>query len=363
MHEREVRVAIAFKNFASWTGISHIGLCVAALTNARVLNQFGIHATVFPVKHNIDLVNSIIEYNKEHKHPLTHVIISAPWLSRHDMESLIKGFPDINFVIESHSNVGFLQADPHGMRLLLDALELSRRHRNIRVGGNSIRFVRWMERVYGQKIVYLPNLYPLSIHREKAWDGRSCIKIGIFGAIRPLKNFMTAAAAAVAIHKKLDVPVEIHMSFGGEGDGGDVGRAIVAMCHEVKGVKLVKHPWKPWENFIENVGQMDLLLQPSYTESFNMITADGISCGVPSVVSSAITWVPSYWQADSDDAMDVAEVGVFLLQNPTSIRDGIRAIKKQNKFGVKQWVKYFDSTLDKPHRSWYSCLVRWLENK
>ena len=88
------------------------------------------------------------------------------------------------------------------------------------------------------------------------------------------------------------------------------------------------------------VGEMDLLLQPSYTESFNMITADGIVCGVPSVVSSAITWAPKEWRADSDDAMDIAKVGISILNNPHAIHEGVAAIKRQNENGLRQWMYY-----------------------
>lgn len=342
MRKEDLRVAIVFKNFANWTGVSHIGLCVAALTNARVLQQNGIKTVVFPVRHNIDLVDEIIKYEEEHRRSLTHVIISAPWLSRYDMEQLVKGFPKIQFVIESHSNVGFLQADPYGMRLLLDTLELSDKYSNLKVGGNSLRFVRWFEKVYGygRKIAYLPNLYPLSpVERKSKRIG--LIKIGIFGAVRPLKNFMTSAAAAVAIQEELGIPIEIHMSVGGEGDGGDVMRAIESMCKGLPKVKLIKHGWQPWQDFIEVVADMDLLLQPSYTESFNMITADGILVGVPSVVSDAITWAPDTWKADSDDALDIADVGMYLLESD-AIQDGVRAIEKQNRKGLKHWFHYFE---------------------
>ena len=51
---------------------------------------------------------------------------------------------------------------------------------------------------------------------------------------------------------------------------------------------------------------MHVLLQPSFTESFNVVTADGIAEGVPSVVSDAIDWVPRRWMAKADDPRDVA---------------------------------------------------------
>jgi hypothetical protein len=313
---------------------------------------------VFPVRHNVDLVNSINEYNQEHEHSLTHVVISAPWLSLLDMESLIAAYPDTQFVIESHSNVGFLQADPLGMRRLREALELSEIYSNLKVAGNSKRFVSWMRLVYDDRVVLLPNLYPLADVMEKDRD-TSILKIGVFGAVRPLKNFMTAAAAALAIHKILGTPLELHMSTGGEGDGGDVTRSIDAMCKDLPDVKVIRHIWRPWSEFINTIAKMDLLLQPSFTESFNMITADGIFVGVPSVVSNAITWAPESWKADSDDALDIAKTGVSLLQDSKAVKEGIKAIEWQNKEGVRHWLNYL---LDKPKQVWYDTIVKWLFN-
>lgn len=183
-----VRVAIAFKNFACWTGMSHVGLNVAAITNARVLTQHGIQTTVFPVRNNVDLVHCIEEYYSEHANPLTHVIISAPWLSRYDMENLISRYTGIQFVIESHSNVGFLQADPWSLKLFRDVLDLQAQYPNIRVGGNNHRFTEWMKLAYGQDVVLLPNLYPMYDLPAHERQPHHAIQIGAFGAVRPRRS-------------------------------------------------------------------------------------------------------------------------------------------------------------------------------
>lgn len=345
MNLRELRIGIAFKNFASWTGISHVGLCVAALTNARVLRQHGIKTAVFPVRNNIDLVNSIIEYNQEHEKPLTHVIISAPWLTRYDMEQMIEFFPHVHFVIECHSNVGFLQADPNGVELIRSVIALSARHANIKLGGNSRQFTEWASSVYGVDVVLIPNLYPISKPRKWRWDGSLPVKIGVFGAVRPQKNFMTAAAAAMLIQNRMQIPVELHMSTGGEGDGGSVSRAIDQMVKGVPNFTLIRHMWQPWEDFIKMIEEMDLLIQPSYTESFNMVTADGIITGVPSVVSEAIRWAPESWKADSDDVLDVAQVGISLLNSRLSVWRGWLALHQSNKYALKYWLKYLANSI------------------
>ena len=341
---RNIRVGLAFKDFACWLRSSCVGLNVAGFATAQVLNDAGIDTTVFPVRHNVDLVHAIDKYKAENGVPLTHVVISAPWLSVHDLKQLLYHFPYIDFTVLSHSNVGFLQADFEGVRNIRGYIELAECFTNLTVGGNSERYVEWLRESFHSDAVLLPNLYPLDRDVMKPpvdtfrWSPRPIpvLKIGAFGAVRPQKNFMTAAAAAVLINRQLDIPVEFHMSTGGEEDVNLTALAIEQML-ENSGVTLVRHPWRYWDDFIKEVGAMDLLIQVSYTESFNMITADGINAGVPSVVSPAISWAPCHWRADPDDACDVARVGINLLTHASTRAQGIKALRAHNKWALSVW--------------------------
>lgn len=362
MHLKDVRLALIFKDFAAWLRTSCVGLNVAGYATAKVLREHGIDVSVFPVRHNIDIVDSIELYNRSHEKPLTHVVISAPWLSLYDIESMLKHFPHIQFVILSHSNVGFLQADADGMHLLREYHILARKFHNLRVGGNSAKFVEWMRLAYGKEdIVLLPNLYPLADDvQPKIWQRTRPLKIGAFGAVRPQKNFMTAAAAALVISRELNVPVELHMSFGGEGDGQLTAPAIDQMLRGTQ-VIIVRHNWVYWDDFIKLVEQMDLMIQVSYTESFNMVTADGISVGIPSVVSPAIYWAPGRWMAEPDDAQDVASTGIYLLTRKDHLYDGIKALHAHNQDAWKFWENFLlEGEADKFRQEWGEAFIEGL---
>ena len=67
---------------------------------------------------------------------------------------------------------------------------------------------------------------------------------------------------------------------------------------------------------------MHLLMQPSYTESFNVVTADGVAEGVPSVVSDAIDWAPDNWKAPVDDAHAMARRGQETADEPMGAAPG-----------------------------------------
>jgi hypothetical protein len=82
------------------------------------------------------------------------------------------------------------------------------------------------------------------------------------------------------------------------------------------------------------------LIQPSYTETFNVVTADGIAEGVPSVVSHAIEWAPAGWKAHVDDVDDIARVGVRLISDKRAARKGLKALNAYNHRALLAWRDY-----------------------
>jgi glycosyltransferase involved in cell wall biosynthesis len=170
------------------------------------------------------------------------------------------------------------------------------------------------------------------------WQREGVLKIGCFGAIRPLKNQISAAAAAIQIARTHRSNLEFWISGERtEGGGQTCETAIRKLFNNVPGATLKVQSWVPWPKFRDVVRCMNLLIHPSYTESFNMVTADGIAEGVPSVVSNAIDWAPDYWQAKSDNVLDIARVGSHLLTHPLALNDGLKALQLYNKLGVRAW--------------------------
>jgi hypothetical protein len=332
-------VVLAYKNFAANRHISHIGLGVAAINTAKVLRRAGITANVWPVVSAADL-RARLEVR-----PARQVIISAPWIPTLDLQSLSSDFPEMHFAVNCHSNVGFLQADRNGVKLIRETMELELGTQNIHLAGNSDRFCDWVRATFGAPCAYLPNLY--SLDADAVWqrppftDGT--LRIGVFGATRPLKNLMSAAGAALEISQSLRVQLELWVSSGRTEAGGDgVLGAVQEMLRGLPHVRLVANGWQPWPKFRKVVGFMHLLLQPSYTESFNMVTADGVAECVPSVVSNAIDWAPEHWKANVDDVLDIARVGRQLLYDPRAIHDGLKALREYVVDGLRSYERYFE---------------------
>ena len=127
----------------------------------------------------------------------------------------------------------------------------------------------------------------------------------------------------------------------GRDEGGDgTIRSMKEMFAVTKHAKVIDAGWQSWHNHRKNVSLMDLLISCSYTESFNMVTADGVAEGVASVVSDAIDWAPEHWRAKADDVLDMTRVGRNLLNDPSTGADGMKSLAQHNKDGLIQWQTF-----------------------
>lgn len=67
---------------------------------------------------------------------------------------------------------------------------------------------------------------------------------------------------------------------------------------------LVEHEWLSTEDFKNLLTDtIDIGMQVSFSETFNMVSADCISCGVPIVVSDEIDWASSVAQVRSSTSV------------------------------------------------------------
>ena len=340
------RLAIAYKNFAAAQNVSHIGLGVSATQNAKALRTAGYIVEIWPINSFTDLqtlMNAELQARTlAHHVPLSHLVISAPWIPTANLAGLASHNPDLEIVVVSHSNIGFLQADPRAIELLRQGAELAQGCPNFHIGGNSQRFQTWWQATYSTAMTLLPNMYPMGLARARPIWQHGTLRMGCFCAIRPYKNVLNAAAAALEVGQRLRVTdLEFWISGGRrEGGGQTILAAIQQMYLNMPRAKVVERNWQSWPQFLATVGSMDLLLQPSYTEGFNMVTADGIAQGVASVVSDAIAWAPRNWQAATDDACDIANKAVGLLHDPTAVQEGVTALNTHNANALILWEKF-----------------------
>lgn len=342
------RLLLAYKIMKHETPTSNAGVGTTAMHIAKYLRHHGYQADVRGCINDHDLALQIEQMNNRHahghhEHPITHVVISAFWMPTHGLARLCHKFPHIHFDVHSHSNDGFFQPDSLGAELLREALDLTRNLPNLSVSGNCEPFVLSTSDLYSTPVLLLPNLY--YIDRPKPdrppWSG-SHLKIGIFGANRPQKNQANAAKAAALIAQQLNKDVDIYMNSK-PSDTNPVPRTIRAWLKGLPGVTLHEVGWCDWPQFRRLVSHMNLLISPSYTESFCNVVADAVSERTPVVVSEAMDWAPQYWRAHCDDVNDIAHVGRALLSDPRGNYEGFKALTDHNNLAYIEWKHFLET--------------------
>lgn len=338
-----LRILICYKNFSQECNVSHIGLGITAAYTAKTLCSIGITAEAKPI-FGADDLSAFIASQELTVRPVTHVVICAQWIPvKFLSEYLARKFPHIKFAQNCHSNVGFLQAEPPAIGLLRSVIDIEATLPNLVASANNMRLVTALTNMYGRPITYLPNLYFLNGAEpaQRPYYNGGVLKIGCFGSLRVYKNFSTAVAASVELITRLKVTGEIWINSGRNDGAGDVVyRTAVAWTTGLPNVTLKELPWASWQEFKRVVGTMNLLMQPSYTETFNNVTADGITQGTPSVVGPSIEWAPKTWIADPDDSSNVADIARHLVFDPYGGTDGYNALKNYINDGIPYWKAF-----------------------
>jgi len=341
-HHRRADVIFIYRNFmAIGPNYCHIGLGVNSLHSVKVLRKNGVKASAHGVRKHQD-INVVLAQNPG----CTHCIIEAPWVKTHDLEMIVRAYPDVHFVVRCHSQIGFLQVEPGAINLIREGMEMQDHELNFTMSANSRRANDFLQTAYDGHCKYLPNLYDAcrATHKKfKHPNHRDCIDIASFGALRLLKNHTTAAAAAMLIARNLGCHVNFYVSVNREEHGKAVLHSLRNMFRGSKYAALVENPWERWGSFRKTVQEMDLCIQLSATETFNITTADAAAAQVPCVVGDCIDWAPKSWQCPIDDAEEAARKGCYVLNDFNAGIEGREALEEYCAEGVRIWLKYLDS--------------------
>lgn len=276
------------------------GLWNSARFVVAMLNDHGIEAKIVEVADNNSIDREVTAYRP------THCILEAFWCVPEKFDVLKPLHPRVRWIVRDHSETPFLaqEGSPFGWvaGYLTRGIELMcnapRARRDMQVIARDIG-------VDPTLVSYGPNYYPLSPYKftPPANDNQAePIDIACFGAIRPLKNQMVQAIAALDFAHRIGRPLRFHINAGRVEGGGD---PALRSMRAVLGERLIEHPWQTHDDFVALMRTMDISLQASFSETFNIVTADAVAASVPVVVSPEVTWLSSYAHADPANAAEI----------------------------------------------------------
>ena len=314
------------------------GLVNSCALVAKALVRSGIQAETVQVVDNNDIDREVTKFKP------THCVIEALWVVPEKFEVLSALHPEVQWIIRLHSQVPFLATEGISMEWIHGYLELLNDGINIRVACNNVECLNDLSQAF-EDIKYLPNVYfqedapvpELDIKRRP-----NELHVGAFGALRPLKNHLKMAFAALQYTQERGKRLVFHINTSAyeTASTGSVLKNLRALFSHTQH-QLVEHEWSSHSDFLSVVKSMDLGLQVSFTESFNIVSGDFVACGVPVVVSNDIDWMPDMAKASptSTDSVTSTIADVLALKF-IATRLNKRYLKKYSDRSLETWLRF-----------------------
>jgi hypothetical protein len=239
------------------------------------------------------------------------VIIEALWVTADKLQELmnIHRYMHIKWVVRVHSDMGYLSTEGNGIRTLNDYIDLGAL--NLTISMNNSGFNKALSNALGFRFIYLPNIITYHEPFEDYTREKSRIHIGCFGALRLLKNQPFQAICAIEAANRMDKKLMFHITPNTPTDRDTVYENIREIFKNTQH-ELIIHPWMDTKKFHKLISKMDLGLQLSYTESFNIVTADFVSKNKLIIVSQCIDWMPDILKTSTTNYEDVVKKIIYV---------------------------------------------------
>jgi hypothetical protein len=270
-------------------------------------------------------IDALVSQNKPRR-----VVIEAIWVTPAKMAELQRLWPKVKWTVRVHSEIPFLSNEGNAVAWIA-----AYRNQGVEIAFNSEETALDFE-ILGS-VSYLPNFYPLRKPRPSR-PSSDCLNVGCFGAIRPLKNQLIQAFSAIQYAKEMGLKLVFHMNGSRIEQSGSNNLKNISALLDAAGHTLELHPWLTHDEFLELISEMDICLQVSLSESFNITSADAVSMGVPLVGSDAIEWLPRRSRAKVNSAWSIVQA--MKLADVTAVIMNHAALEKYIQNSVTIWNKW-----------------------
>lgn len=284
------------------------------------------------------------------------VVIEAFWVPPAKLELLTKLHPSVTWIVRNHSDFPFLASEGIALDWMLEYLKSPK----VYIAPNSIdTFYPTIDLVESvgynkDRVIYLPNIYNCPSLREPTLvKEEGTIDIGCFGAIRPLKNQLSQAIAAIKFADVVKKPMNFHINAGRvEMNGNPILKNIRSIFAHQPKHKLVEHAWMKRHDFLGVVASMDIGMQVAYSETFNIVTADCVSQEVPSIVSEEVFWMPKHLYTDPNSIESMSN-GLLRIYHHLFAS---HKMDKSERYNMQMWHRH---ALDKLEEYNDKSLQKW----
>lgn len=296
---------------------------------AWALRLKGIDAHIVEVVDNNDIDRECARFNPD------LVVIEALWVVPEKFPILMELHPKVKWFVHLHSEMSFLSLEGIAMEWIVN-------YEKVGVGliANSVNSFDALS-VIVDNVTYIPNVYVGKYPKNKMEKREFRVEIGCFGAIRPLKNQLIQALAAIKFAREIDKFLVFHINGSRVETGGEpVLKNIEHLFAVTPGAILAESKWNEPEEFQELLSHMDIGMQVSLTETFNVVSANYVDAGIPIVVSKEVKWASDLCKASDESIDDIVRIMHRVYRNKCLVRRNRKLLKNHSAIAQKMWVEF-----------------------
>jgi hypothetical protein len=335
------------KRFYGNTTTKSYGLINSSTHIANFLN------TLIDIETKVVTVVDANGIDKEvHEYKPDMVVIEALWITGEKLKELIElnKYKKIKWVVRIHSDIGYLSAETFALKYVNNYIALNKT--NLFIAPNKEDFSKYLSNAIGYDFTYLPNVIITNHEKDdnNQKDNFDVMNIGCLGALRLLKNPAFQALCAIKAADILGKTLHFHITLAKIDTYDDEHQVklnpvlknleeIFANSHHI----LVKHEWNENAEFQHLIKKMDIGIQLSFSESFNIVAADFINNNKLILVSEAIDWMPGIFKASTINYDEVTKKIIFMYKHRHSCilkKLMHRSLNKYNKKAEKMWLNF-----------------------
>ena len=258
------------------------------------------------------------------------VILEALWASEEQLKNLRTRYPSKKFYVHIHSNIPFLSCEGSSFMRIAEATKQ----------GVGIIFNNKRSSDCFKDAIYLPNVYSVPYLPIAKKEESEFLNVVCAGSMRIMKNQVAQAMASIIYAQSIGKKLRFHCNLSRTEGGADVIAALQGLFFIYKDHELINIPWMDHSDFINYLSTMDIGLQVSMSESFNIVAADYTVAGIPMVVSEEIEWADDNCKAPTGDPAMIASAMSRCHNSVAYNRYNLRNFSNEAR---KMWSDFCDS--------------------
>ncbi len=320
------------------------GLFNSAAFVVDMLNASGVPARLVQVGGDKDIFNAIAMTEP------SDVVFEAFFAAPETIDKITRKYPNIRCFVRNHSEILFLSWDSNAMTWIAGYLN----NPNMHLSSNTARSVgdfrhvvkayhpHWDDDTVNHQVELLPNYHPVDAALPRVPSPFGILNVGCLGALRQQKNHLLQAICALDVARQMRRRLRFHINGTRvEHQSGGTLKNLRALFRNSPNAELVEHDWLSRPQFLDLVRRMDIGMQVSVSESFNIVTADFVQENRPVVGSREIPFIDKRIQADPSSGADIIKKMHLALRSSSIVDHNRRGLLNYNNMSRAAWLCVF----------------------